>query len=173
MKNKVASYCSVLGLTETITAQEVKAAYRRAILEWHPDRHHGRPTAELAHSKSVVINEAYEFLSELTEEQELSSMTSSYTAAHNTYRTRHTYRGQSFKPGFPETSVFAVFVKSSNIVSTGYNNATHVLYLKFHNGGIYRYYEVPRWVFDELLAADSHGRYANKNICNSFRYERC
>jgi hypothetical protein len=32
---------------------------------------------------------------------------------------------------------------------------------------------VPGNVFDELLRAESHGRYANKNICRSFKYERC
>lgn len=173
MQNKVDNYCSVLGLTGRITAEKVKLAYRKAILEWHPDRHHGRPTAEIAHTRAVAINEAYEFLSELTEEQELSSPTSSRTTVHNTYQTRHTYRRQSFTPGFPDPSVFEVFVKSSNIVSTAYNDATRALYLKFHNGATYRYHDVPRWVFDELLAAASHGRYANKNICHSFRYERC
>jgi len=173
MTSQYANHCAVLGLSGTVTAADVRAAYRREMLTWHPDRHQGRDAAAAAHVKAVAINAAYEFLSELAETATLSPPATPRARTYETYRTRHTYREKTYTTGFPDSSVFEVFVKSSNIVSAGYNPTMRILYLKFHGGSVYRYYDVPKAVFDELLSASSHGRYANRNICHSFRYERC
>ena len=69
--------------------------------------------------------------------------------------------------------MFEVFVKSSNILSVGYSRETRILYIKFHDGTVYRYFGVQQGTFDELLGASSHGSYAHGNIYNRFRYERC
>lgn len=62
-------------------------------------------------------------------------------------------------------------VESSLLSSIGYSiDAT--LELEFRSGAIYRYFAVPPAVFQGLIAADSKGAYFNRNVRNSFRYQR-
>jgi len=53
-------YYDVLGVSKTASAAELKAAYRKLALEWHPDRNKS-PDAE---QKFKDINEAYQVLSD-------------------------------------------------------------------------------------------------------------
>lgn len=50
-------------------------------------------------------------------------------------------------------------VSSSNIASIGYNPVEFALEIEFLNGRIYQYYDVPEEVFNEMMAAESHGQY--------------
>ena len=59
MPNKRDFY-EVLGLTKSASAAEIKAAYRKLALEWHPDRN----KAANANEKFKEINEAYAVLSD-------------------------------------------------------------------------------------------------------------
>ena len=52
-------YYQVLGVGKSASDQELKAAYRKAALQWHPDRNKSKE----AESKFKEINEAYEILS--------------------------------------------------------------------------------------------------------------
>lgn len=63
-------------------------------------------------------------------------------------------------------------VKSSNINAVGYNNQYKILTIEFQNGNIYNYQEVPKTVYDELMDADSKGKYFMKNIRFKFAYEK-
>ena len=56
-------YYDLLGVTKTSSAQEIKNAYRKKALEWHPDRHQGSDKEE-AERKFKEINEAYQVLSD-------------------------------------------------------------------------------------------------------------
>jgi DnaJ-class molecular chaperone len=58
-------YYDVLGVSKTATAAELKSAYRKLALEWHPDRNKS-PEAE---SKFKEINEAYQVLSDSKKKQ--------------------------------------------------------------------------------------------------------
>lgn len=173
MDSKLERYAAILGLSGSISLSDVKSAYRREMFVWHPDLHFGKATEANAHAKAQTLNEAYEFLSEITEDNITIDTAEQTVHAHQHYHTRHTYQNWAFTPGFPDPAVFEVFLKSSNVVSTGYDGAKRILFLKFQKGYVYRYFDVPRIIFDELLRADSHGRYANRSICHSFRYERC
>ena len=53
-------YYEILGLTKSATPAEIKAAYRKLALQWHPDRN----KAATAHDKFKEINEAYAVLSD-------------------------------------------------------------------------------------------------------------
>src|SRR3989344_4711831 len=56
-------YYDLLGVTKTSSVQEIKNAYRKKALEWHPDRHQGGDKEE-AERKFKEINEAYQILSD-------------------------------------------------------------------------------------------------------------
>ena len=64
MKKKtegMSDYYEVLGLEKGSSIDEVKKAYRKKALQFHPDRNPGDPSAE---SKFKEISEAYEVLSD-------------------------------------------------------------------------------------------------------------
>lgn len=49
-------------------------------------------------------------------------------------------------------------VKSSQIKSIGYDEASRELLVKFHNGGVYSYSLVPADVYEKLVASESIGK---------------
>lgn len=61
-------------------------------------------------------------------------------------------------------------VASSNLESVGYDNGT--LYVRFHDGSLYRYEGVPSSVYAGLMSATSKGSYLHANIAYSYKYER-
>lgn len=61
-------------------------------------------------------------------------------------------------------------VQSSNISSIGYDVNTATLEIEFLNGSIYQYYDVPEYVYEELMSASSHGGYLASAIKGTYRY---
>jgi uncharacterized membrane protein YkvA (DUF1232 family) len=57
---------AMLGVKRGATTEEIKAAYRVAVAQYHPDKvaHLGEELQELAHRKFVAIQKAYEQLME-------------------------------------------------------------------------------------------------------------
>jgi DnaJ like chaperone protein len=53
---------TILGITRTATSEEVKTAYRRLTLQYHPDKvaHHGEDVQRAAKEKYQKVVEAYE-----------------------------------------------------------------------------------------------------------------
>ncbi len=54
-------YYEVLGVSREVNAQDLKSAYRRVALQYHPDRNPGNREAE---EKFKEASEAYEVLSD-------------------------------------------------------------------------------------------------------------
>jgi hypothetical protein len=63
-------------------------------------------------------------------------------------------------------------VISSNIASIGYDEATSTLEVEFLNGSVYHYYDVPYNEYQDLMSADSQGKYLAANIKGRYRYSR-
>lgn len=63
-------------------------------------------------------------------------------------------------------------VESSNLASVGYDEKTKTLEIQFHSGGIYEYRDVEKKIYDELMNADSHGRYFIYNIKDEYDCRR-
>lgn len=52
-------YYEILGVPKDATFDEIKAAYKRLALKWHPDRHKDSVDRENAHKQFIKISEAY------------------------------------------------------------------------------------------------------------------
>ena len=65
-----------------------------------------------------------------------------------------------------------ISVQSSNVAEVGYDPNTMTLEVAFHSGGIYQYFDVPGSLFQEMLQAESVGRFLNLYIKNSYRYAK-
>ena len=63
-------------------------------------------------------------------------------------------------------------VESSNLASVGYDTDNKILEIEFNHGGVYQYFDVPQDVYDELMNADSHGKYFVHNIKDEYEYDR-
>ena len=55
--------------------------------------------------------------------------------------------------------------------SVAYDSGKHQLYLRFHSGKVYRYFDFLEDQYDEFLAAESKGKYFADHIREKFRYE--
>lgn len=55
-------------------------------------------------------------------------------------------------------------VTSSNLAEVGYDYELETLEVQFTHGGVYQYFNVPPFMHDRLMSADSLGRFFNAEI---------
>ena len=72
--------------------------------------------------------------------------------------------GAPARPGADSVRIHEV--QSSALRSVGYDGGDATLVITFQSGSTYEYSDVPRSVYDELMAADSKGGYFNSYIKN-------
>jgi len=63
-------------------------------------------------------------------------------------------------------------IESSLIREVCYKEEIQTLYVRFKNGTMYSYTEVPRNIFDDLMSAESIGKYFVRNIKTSFSFQK-
>ena len=63
-------------------------------------------------------------------------------------------------------------VKSSMILGVGYDEALFELEVIFRTGEKYRYKNVPQFVYEGLMNAESQGQYMRKYILGRYKHER-
>ncbi|TXF98942.1 KTSC domain-containing protein [Massilia arenae] len=65
-----------------------------------------------------------------------------------------------------------IMVTSSNIHSVGYDGENQILEVEFKNGGVYQYFGVQSSEYDEMLSAESKGKYLNANVKNRYPFSK-
>jgi non-ribosomal peptide synthetase component F len=63
-------------------------------------------------------------------------------------------------------------VNSSNLRSVGYTSNTRILEIEFNTGTVYEYYDVPENIYQQLMAASSHGKFFHAYIKNVYNYKQ-
>lgn len=63
-------------------------------------------------------------------------------------------------------------VASSAILRIEYESGTRILHVTFRETGSYRYFDVPRAIYEEFLAAPSKGQFFNERIRDRYPVER-
>lgn len=59
-------------------------------------------------------------------------------------------------------------VSSSSLVSVGYDPDSETLEIEFKGTGVYQYFNVPTFMYERLMAADSVGKFFNAEIKNAY-----
>jgi hypothetical protein len=65
-----------------------------------------------------------------------------------------------------------VELKSTSLHAATYEEQSSFLELEFRSGASYRYSGVPAQTYQELMLAESKGRYFNQHIRNRFTYAK-
>ncbi len=63
-------------------------------------------------------------------------------------------------------------VSSSNVASIGYSRHLHALEIEFTRGAVYRFLEVPKSVFRELMESSSKGHFIAQNLRDQYHFVR-
>ena len=63
-------------------------------------------------------------------------------------------------------------VASSNVRSVGYSEPAQTLEVEFLNGSVYQYYNVPEFIYSQLMRSDSKGGFLHREVKNFYPYSR-
>lgn len=64
------------------------------------------------------------------------------------------------------------FVESSLVASIGYDAVTSVLEIEFHDEDVYRYFDVPEFLYKGFMAFRSKGHFFTSRVTGRFRHEK-
>ncbi|MEA5571074.1 KTSC domain-containing protein [Calothrix sp. UHCC 0171] len=63
-------------------------------------------------------------------------------------------------------------VESSMVRAVGYDETSETLEVVFSSGKIYKYFPVPKKIYEQLLAADSKGSYMKDAVIDCYQYRQ-
>jgi len=63
-------------------------------------------------------------------------------------------------------------VSSSTLVSIGYETNSETLEVEFKTTGVYQNYNVPQFMHEQLMVADSVGKFFNAEIKNAYPWAK-
>ena len=61
-------------------------------------------------------------------------------------------------------------VSSSNIKAIGYDDTNAILYITFLGNRTYKYLEIPQSVYQDLMKAESKGKYFHAYIKDKYKF---
>lgn len=130
-------YYEILKVDLQATAREIKEAYRRLALQYHPDRNSGDPDA-VEHMKR--INEAYAVLSDPAKRQRYDSLRQNYgNSAYDRFREGYSendiFRGSDINQIFEEFSRSFGFRGFEDIFKEAYGSGYRTF--EFRQGGFF------------------------------------
>jgi hypothetical protein len=65
-----------------------------------------------------------------------------------------------------------VQIDSQAIDEITYDATRSIMFVRFAHGGWYSYFEVPHDIYEDFLAAESHGRFFHEHIRDRYAYRR-
>lgn len=166
MKNYIES-CKVLGLREIVDENQLKYAYRQTIKQCHPDKCIAdKNSYEIAIEKTKRVNLAFSYLNGLIKKNLVPRSGSLYKRNVGNY-------SRNYKPGLPDDSILEISLKSTHTISVGYDYEAAIMFIKFANSKVYKFFGISPKIFEEFITAKSHHRYAHENIFFKFPYVNC
>lgn len=63
-----------------------------------------------------------------------------------------------------------ITVNSSTIEAIGYDGSAMTLRVKFKNGALYEYSEVPQYVYDAVIESESVGKALNSEVKGKYEF---
>ncbi len=63
-------------------------------------------------------------------------------------------------------------VDSTMLYAVGYDEEAQILEVVFRTGGIYRYFQISRELYEGLITAESKGQYMRTHVIGQYPYER-
>ena len=103
----MSNYYDILGVSKNVNDSDLKKAYRKLAMEYHPDRNQGNPQAE---EKFKQVNEAYAVLSDKQKRQQYDMFGDQ--KFHQQYSTDDIFRGTDFGSIFEEFGMGGSFFSS-------------------------------------------------------------
>ncbi len=61
-------------------------------------------------------------------------------------------------------------VESTNILEIGFDEESSTLEIEFKEGSVYQYFDVPKAIYDQMMNAESKGKYLAAHIKGFYRY---
>jgi len=62
-------------------------------------------------------------------------------------------------------------VDSEAVLSVGYDVQRRMLQIEYSGGNVYNYFDVPPYIYEDLMKATSIGTFCNQHIRNEYDYE--
>src|SRR6476620_4188939 len=119
-------YYRILGIAETASDREIKAAFRTLSLRYHPDRIRDPVSKSYSNEKMKEINEAYRVLSDSVKRKEYDNLPNTVNREYQSYYPPQNYdnTNTSSNTGGIVGSIFGLFIV---LFTIGHLAASYVL----------------------------------------------
>jgi hypothetical protein len=139
---KILEYRKLLGVDKEVDLKGLKSAYRTVMKEWHPDKFANDESARL-------------------EAEDKSKL---FIEAYEYLISIHSETLEGYKEEFLQT------ITQSGLLD--YQYKSRILEVKYTDGSIYEYLEVPNNVYNKLLNSDAPARFVRRMVSGVYPYRK-